>query len=580
MKTHYHLGALLLFLVTPAAQAADEPGTKELPNVAAKRQWRQPVALALAANRWLFIANERSGSISVLDVESGQVVREVQVGKQLVDLRLTSDIKSLVVLDGEAAEAILFRHQDGDLTLLRRFAAPTDPRRLDLSADGKQAVITGRWSRTLGILDLLDGGLKTIPLSFAPQEVRLLPGADAIAVADAFGGRLAVCELTAGTPRVMRELPGHNVRGLALRGEQLFVTHQVLSRLARTTFDDVHWGNLLTNNVRELHIPDLLNPKADPVRTSRLHQVGTEGQGSGDPAGVACLPDGRLLIVLSGTDQVAFGPGAEGEWRRLAVGRRPTAVVVSSNGRRAYVANTFGDSISVVDVERLAVVKEITLGPTPEPDDKERGRRLFFNARLSHDGWLSCHSCHTDGHTSELLADTHSDGSFGTPKRVLSLLGVAETGPWGWNGSFKDLRSQIRQSISSTMQGGKPSDQQVRDLEAFLRTLPMPRATLSQRESAGASIRGAAVFAEHGCRKCHAPPTYTTSEVYDVGLADEAGLRQLNPPSLRGVGLRSVFLHDNRTTSLAEAVRLHQTKSSARMSDKEMQDLLTFLKYL
>ena len=37
---------------------------------------------------------------------------------------------------------------------------------------------------------------------------------------------------------------------------------------------------------------------------------------------------------------------------------------------------------------------------------------------------MSCHSCHTDGHTSGRLADTLGDDTFGTPKRVLSLLGL------------------------------------------------------------------------------------------------------------------------------------------------------------
>ena len=48
----------------------------------------------------------------------------------------------------------------------------------------------------------------------------------------------------------------------------------------------------------------------------------------------------------------------------------------------------------------------------------DRGERLFFDGRLSHDGWLSCQSCHTDGHTNNALADTLGDGSFGAAKRL------------------------------------------------------------------------------------------------------------------------------------------------------------------
>ena len=59
----------------------------------------------------------------------------------------------------------------------------------------------------------------------------------------------------------------------------------------------------------------------------------------------------------------------------------------------------------------------MTLGPVPapEPDAVARGERLFHDARLSHDGWMSCHSCHVDGHTNGLVADTLGDGSYGAP---------------------------------------------------------------------------------------------------------------------------------------------------------------------
>src|SRR2546429_167098 len=85
--------------------------------------------------------------------------------------------------------------------------------------------------------------------------------------------------------------------------------------------------------------------------------------------------------------------------------------------------------------------RRIPLGPQPELSLAERGELLFYDARLSHDGWFSCHSCHTDGHSNGLLNDNLGDGSFGAPKRVLSLLGVRDTGPWAWNGTMPDLEA-------------------------------------------------------------------------------------------------------------------------------------------
>ena len=94
-----------------------------------------------------------------------------------------------------------------------------------------------------------------------------------------------------------------------------------------------------------------------------------------------------------------------------------------------------------------------------------------ISAKLSHDGWMSCHSCHTEGHTNNLASDTLGDGSYGAPKRVPSLLGVGRTGPWTWLGSIDRLDDQVKKSIVTTMQGPKPTGSQVADLTAYLVSL-------------------------------------------------------------------------------------------------------------
>jgi hypothetical protein len=51
-------------------------------------------------------------------------------------------------------------------------------------------------------------------------------------------------------------VPGHNIRGLALSadGKRALITHQVLYPYADTTLNEVHWGNLLTNNLRSVPV--------------------------------------------------------------------------------------------------------------------------------------------------------------------------------------------------------------------------------------------------------------------------------------------------------------------------------------
>src|SRR5262249_38405120 len=272
-------------------------------------------------------------------------------------------------------------------------------------------------------------------------------------------GQLAVVHGDKVAVESVQSLPAHNIRGLAVTadGKELLLTHQLLNEKALTTASDVHWGNLMGNHLRSLRLADVLDPKADLILGGRRYLLGDVGRAAGDPAGLVARPDGGVVIAFAGVDEVFLAPKPDALGDRIGVGRRPTAVVLSADGKRAFVANTFGDSVSVIDVAAKKVQAEIKLGPQPELSAADRGELLFHDARLSHDGWLSCQSCHTDGHSNGLLADTLGDGDFGAPKRVLSLRGVKDTGPWAWNGSVTKLSDQVRKSVEQTMRGPRPT---------------------------------------------------------------------------------------------------------------------------
>jgi YVTN family beta-propeller protein len=139
----------------------------------------------------------------------------------------------------------------------------------------------------------------------------------------------------------------------------------------------------------------------------------------------------------------------------VSVGRRPSAIARLADGT-LFVADTFSDSVSVIEPKSPKRATQISLGPQPKLSPPQSGEMLFYDSRLSHDGWMSCHSCHTDGHSNGQLNDNLSDGSFGESKRVLSLLGVSETGPWAWNGQVKTLEEQVTSSIKKNA-GNSPA---------------------------------------------------------------------------------------------------------------------------
>lgn len=538
---------------------------------------RRPVALVSADDgRRLFVAN-RAGSVSAIDVEQRRVIAEVSVGRRLADL-VDAGAGRLLAVDESAGEGIVLRRRGDSLEVSERVRVGDSPVSVRILRRDR-AVVACLWPRRLDVLEFPTAGPprvhKSIALPFAPRALLPLPVGDKVLVGDAFGGGLAVVDAGRGEVESVRAVPGHNIGGLALSDDakQIWLTQQVLSEETPTRADDVRWGNVISNGVRSLAVADVLKPEADLLRNSRLHVLGHFRHGAADPAGLA-VARGRVVVALGGTGELAFGPSG-GDWPRLAIGRRPTAIAIA--GDRAFVADTFDDVVAVVDIKDRQKIATISLGPMTEPTSTERGEMLFFDGRLSMEGWMSCHSCHSDGHTNGLRADTLGDGSYGAPKRVPTLRGVGATAPWAWNGSMARLEEQVRQSIRTTMHGPRLEEKQVADLTAYLRSLPAPPPADKSTEP---TRRGEAVFVSAGCVRCHAPPAYTTPRTYEVGVEDELGKKLFNPPSLHGVGHGVAFFHDGRASSLEEVFTRHRHQLPADMTRKDFDDLLAFLRTL
>jgi YVTN family beta-propeller protein len=551
----------------------------ETPSRVAATCVRQPVALCFGGEgRALYVANRRSGSLSVIDPKMGKVVAEVAVGRGLADVAALPDGRHLLVVDQESDALLVIDSRGESPRVVGRTSVSHDPVSVLVRENG--GVVASRASRTLTFVSM-EGATprvsKTLALPFSPRNMVALSAEGRIVVADAVGGMLAIVDPARGELKAVRRLQGHNIRGLAVSpdGRSLAVAHQVLERSARTARDDVHFGSLMRNTLRVLSVEVVLRPGTDRelLDESRESDLDGFGNGAGDPGGLVYDKNGGVALALAGVGEIMRSESPLSPHRRTRAGIRPTAVTLSPDGHSVYAVDTGGDAVVVVGASQVT----IALGPRPEPDAIERGERLFHDARLSHDHWLSCQSCHTDNGTNGLLADTMGDGTFGTPKLVPPLLGVADTAPWAWNGAAKRLEDQVRKSIESTMQGEPPTDAQVADLTAYLRSLPPPAA---QPLETLAATRGRDVFQARRCDRCHTPPTYTATGTYDVGISDETGQKAFNPPSLRGVGGRSPLFHDGRAATLGDALRREHHPRGVDMSPTEVDDLIAFLRTL
>jgi YVTN family beta-propeller protein len=579
---------------------------------------RRPIAVATAGN-WIYTANRESGTVSVLNIENRAVVAERKVGRQLSDMVACPDNQHLIALDEAKGQLIVLRHDGESIVIEHRHTVPPYPVTVQVSPDGQWCSVASLWPRQLTWMRLdrllndltIDDPLaksssKTFDLEFAPRNQCWLD-ARRLIVADSFGGRLAVFDVDRGKQLGQLKIDGHNIRGLTLNADktELFIAHQLLNSQSATTHSRVFWGDVMGNVLRSVavtHLHELLDESelGDPGRDGpepdrqQAHQIahwmfyplGEPSNAAGDPGTILVNDQGKTLVLLSGTGEVAIRPGDRHVFSRQAVGRRPIAAALTSDQETAVVANYFDDSVSLISLATREILGTISLGAQPELTLAQQGEVLFYDAHLSLDKWYSCHSCHTDGHTNGLLNDNLGDDSYGAPKRVLSLLGVGTTGPWAWNGRQTDLHDQIAKSIRVTMQSQRTDEQLGRDktaLAAYLRTLKSPPAVTDVRGTIDAEAvgRGRAVFDTVGCVNCHQPGDYTTADAYDVGLEDEAGHSKFNPPSLLGISQRETFFHDGRATDLQDVMMSSEHgELSKSLDDRKLADLNAFLNSL
>ena len=587
---------LILLLCGPsyhqAILAYDEPTT----------QTRHPVAIAvLSDGRRVVAANHASGSISMVNFKDQKVVSEKLVGKKLSDIIPTMDPHRLLLTDEETHELISVRVSPSDFQVEKRLVVSPYPVSVNISNDGTRVFVASLWSKTITVVDLTkwlsesenssSAIVRQIRLPFSPREQLVVDAEDQrrmsivpdqpklkLIVADAFSSKIAVVDPESGQILSVREIPGHAIRGMRMNPAKprLVMTHQLLNRLGSTTFDDIHWGGLMLNCLRSLDLSDVLDPKSDLLKHSVVEYLGGPEHGAGDPAGFVIKPGGFIGIAISGTDEFLFDEGRNLLFTtRLKTQSTPTAVELSADHSHAFIVNSLSDSITMVELASPKVVATISLGPRPELNAVERGERLFHNAKLSHDKWISCASCHVDGHTNGLLNDNFTDRTFGTAKRVLSLRGVADTAPYAWNGRFPTLAEQITHSIESTMQGKPLTESQAIDLEAYLRSLlPIPAIGSDDKTAIAA---GSTLFESLDCHRCHTQPTFTSSQIVDVQLKDERGNNVFNPPSLRGVSQNGPYFHDGRAQNLDEIFTKFQHQLDRELSKDEIHNLITFL---
>ena len=311
----------------------------------------------LAAPDKVFVADEESGTVSVLDAASFKKIAAVPVGREPHNVQISPDGKLAWVTNsgeqgmpgmGKGGHAAM--SSGGEVwaidteshAVVAKIPVGKHPAHVVLTPDGRFAYVTNGGENTVSVVDTEARRVAaTIPVGAYPHGIRISPDGHEAYVANLKGGTVSVIDIR--EKKEVAQIPvgkGPAQTGFAPDGRLAFVSLSQENKVA------------------------LIDPAARKVL--KKIAVGTV------PIQVYATPDSKMLLVANqGTKQkpgntvslidltdskvvntVRTGPGAHG-------------VVVDREGRYAYVSNIYENSVSVLDVKAAKVVASVRVGEGP-----------------------------------------------------------------------------------------------------------------------------------------------------------------------------------------------------------------------
>ncbi len=308
----------------------------------------------------VFVTNEDSGSVTVIDAARDEVTATVHVGKRPRGVRVSADGKLLyVALSGspksppgprvatfddrdaprdDAAEGIAVVDIERS-AVVRMLPAGRDPEAFDVSTDGRTLYVSNEESAEVSIVDVPSAKvLRTSKVGGEPEGVTLSPDGRFVYVTSEAAGELDI--LRTGSGELVARIPtGMRPRAVAFNadGSQALVTAEL--------------GGIV-------HVIDTAS-RAD-VGQIRTGKTGVK------PMGVAISPDGTHAYVANGREgsvAVIDVPSRRLERSIDAVGARPWGIAITPDGTKLYVAAV--PDVAVVDVARGVVTRRIPVEKGP-----------------------------------------------------------------------------------------------------------------------------------------------------------------------------------------------------------------------
>jgi len=304
----------------------------------------------------VYVSNERSGDVTVIDGTTDAVAATFPVGKRPRGIHATPDGKRIfVTLSGsprmapgvDAERAPADKSADGlgvidpiERKLIDRWHVGSDPEQFAISKDGKFAFIANEDDASAAIVDLSSGQSRgKVKVSEEPEGVGVNPANGEVYVTCEEKGE--VFAIAADEHRVLAKIDvGGRPRSVAFLpdGTRAYVTCEV--------------GNLVA-------VVDSVNHqllKTIPFGSKEIRPMGVVVSPDGAKAYVSTGRGRRVFVIDTATDQISAS---------FEVGERPWGLALSPDGKTLYTANGPSNDVSVVDLATHAVTKKIKVGERP-----------------------------------------------------------------------------------------------------------------------------------------------------------------------------------------------------------------------
>jgi YVTN family beta-propeller protein len=311
---------------------------------------------ALAPGR-LYVSSEESGVVTAIDLGTGQVVAKVTAGKRPRGVQVSPDGKTVyVALSGSPNMGPGLGQREGATA--------------DKSADG------------IGVIDVATNKLlRTLPAGSDPEQFAVSSDSQRLYIANEDTAELTIVDTAKGEV-VKTVTVGQEPEGVALSpdGKLAFVTSETNNRVdvvdtaTSTMLGSIDVGArpraIAVSRDGQRGVVTLEDAASvvlvDPAHRKALKTVKLPGDNV-RPMGVVLSPDGKTAYVTTGRGKKLFALDAEtcGELWSVEVGDRPWGVAVSPDGAKVYTANGSSNDVSVIDVETHQVSSRIPVPGRP-----------------------------------------------------------------------------------------------------------------------------------------------------------------------------------------------------------------------